>query len=152
MDKTAVKLQRDLELEIQELQARLAEAEDTLRAIQHGEVDALLVETPGGEKIFTLQGADYPYRILVQEMSEGAVTVERDGTILYRNQRFARLLNKPIEQVFGSSLAAYVSPSSTILAALLQHAGKGEITLQTAEGMPVPDSRFSGVMHIDDLA
>ncbi len=44
----------------------------------------------GGEKIFTLEGADYPYRLLIQEMSEGAVTVERDGTILYCNQRFAQ--------------------------------------------------------------
>ena len=39
-----------------ELRARLEEAEETLRAIRSGEVDALVVETADGPQIFTLQG------------------------------------------------------------------------------------------------
>ena len=41
-----------------ELVARLSEAEESLRAIRSGEVDAIVVNGQGGEKVFTLQGAD----------------------------------------------------------------------------------------------
>jgi 5,10-methylenetetrahydrofolate reductase len=61
---------RDIPDEIQEierLKSRLAEAEETLRALQSGEVDALVVKEPGGHKIFTLKGEDYTYRILRTE-------------------------------------------------------------------------------------
>ena len=38
-----------------ELLARLEEAEETLRAIRCGEVEALMVETASGPQLFTLQ-------------------------------------------------------------------------------------------------
>ena len=51
--------------EITELQQRLYEAEETLRAIRKGEVDALVVDSPNGEVIYTLTSADYPYRLMI---------------------------------------------------------------------------------------
>jgi len=51
--------------EIDELQRRLDEAEDTLRAIRQGEVDALVIDSPQGEVIYTLTSADYPYRLMI---------------------------------------------------------------------------------------
>jgi len=42
------------------------ETEETLRAILSGEVDGLVVSTPEGDRVFTLSGADYPYRIMVE--------------------------------------------------------------------------------------
>ena len=41
-----------------ELRARLEEAEETLRAIRSGEVDALVVESPTGPQVYSLQSAD----------------------------------------------------------------------------------------------
>ena len=64
-----------------ELRSRIAELEETLRAIRMGEVDAVLVAGPQGEQVFTLQGAEHPYRILVETMNEGAATMDRDGTV-----------------------------------------------------------------------
>ena len=58
-----------------DLLARISELEETLRAIRAGEVDALLVKTENGEKVFTLQGAEHPYRILVESIDEGAATL-----------------------------------------------------------------------------
>jgi hypothetical protein len=66
----------------------LAEAKETLRAIRAGEVDALVVSTGQGERIFTLKGADQTYRVLIEEMNEGAVTLNPEGVVLYCN-RFA---------------------------------------------------------------
>jgi PAS domain S-box-containing protein len=90
-------------IEISELKARLAEAEDTLNAIRGGEVDALVASGPNGDQVFTLQGAEMPYRILVEEMNQGALLLIPDGTILYANTQFARLAKTPLEQVIGSA-------------------------------------------------
>jgi PAS domain-containing protein len=64
----------------------LDEAEDTLRAIRSGEVDALVVSGVGGDQIFTLKGAELPYRVLIEDMNEGALTLAMDGVILYANR------------------------------------------------------------------
>jgi hypothetical protein len=73
----------DLLAEIADLKTRLEEAEDTLRAIREGEVDALVVSGPAGEQIYTLKGADYSYRILIEAINEGAGILAPDGDILY---------------------------------------------------------------------
>ena len=85
----------ELLLENEELRARLEEAEETLRAIRNHEVDALMVEGPEGEQVFTLKGAEQPYRIIVEAMGEGAVTdrTGRDRALLY-NRRFAEIIEK----------------------------------------------------------
>src|SRR5689334_3820222 len=77
---------------LDELQRRLEEAEETLRAIREGEVDALVVEAPEGEVIYTLTTADYPYRLMIDEMNEGAVSVSPDSFILYSNRNFTSIL------------------------------------------------------------
>ena len=64
--------------ELQELHRRLEEAEETLRAIRGGEVDALVVDSAEGERIYTLQGADHAYRALIEAMQQGAVSLRWD--------------------------------------------------------------------------
>src|SRR4051812_26115997 len=94
---------RDLKAEIEQLKARLAIAEETLHAIRSGEVDAVVAVGPHGDQIFTIQGAETPYRILVEEMNQGALMIIPDGTIVFANTRFAQLSRTPLEQVTGSS-------------------------------------------------
>jgi PAS domain S-box-containing protein len=90
--------------EIAELRSRLAAAEDTLEAIRKGEVDAVVISGSQRDEVFTLQSADKPYRLLIEAMNEGALTVLQDGTILYCNRRFADAVQRPIEQIIGDSL------------------------------------------------
>jgi PAS domain S-box-containing protein len=112
---------------IEDLRARLAEAEETLRAIRSGEVDAIVVSGPNGNRVFTLEGADTPYRILVEEMSEGALTIAADGLILYANRRFAKMLDVPLSRVTGSSLLEWVDERDwPAMRALLEEAAKRE--------------------------
>jgi formate hydrogenlyase transcriptional activator len=91
-------------LQIEGLRMRLEEAEETLRAIRKGEVDALVVSTAEGDRVFTLMGAEHPYRVMVETMNEGAVTLASDGTILYCNQRFADIVKGSLEKVIGEAL------------------------------------------------
>jgi len=86
---------------IAELSARLEEAEETLSSIHRGEVDAVIVAEPAGNKVFTLQGADHAYRIFLEDMREGAVTLTQGGLILYANRGFSNIVGAPLEQVIG---------------------------------------------------
>jgi PAS domain S-box-containing protein len=137
---------------IAELEARLEVAEDTLRAIQHGEVDAVVVACPDGDQIFTLQGADHPYRVLVEQMHEGTLTLDRDGLILYSNQQFADLVQAPLESIVGNKIERFLpAESRQMFGALLQTGasshGRCELTLTTARGNSVPV--FAAVSRLD---
>jgi PAS domain S-box-containing protein len=126
-----------------ELVARLSEAEETLRAIRSGEVDAIVVNSPGGEKVFTLQGADHTYRVFVERMNEGAAVLSEDHTVLHCNHCFARFLGARLQSVIGSSLHDLVwRDDQPRLNALLRLAARrncrGEIRLQPRKGPPLP--------------
>src|SRR6201986_5686998 len=79
------------------LQERVSELEETLRAIRSGEVDAVVVSAPQGDQVFTLQGAEHPYRLLDETIDEGAATLSNDGTVLYSNQSFATIFDAQLE-------------------------------------------------------
>lgn len=111
-----------------ELRARLAEAEETLRAIRDGEVDAVVVSRPEGDQVFTLQGAERTYRFLVEEMNEGALLLEPGGTILYANARFAAMAGVPLEEVSGGPWQRlFAAEARAGLAELLQEATSGPV-------------------------
>ncbi len=95
--------------EVDGLRARLADAEETLRAIRDGEVDALVVAGKLGPQVFTLEGADHAYRVLIESMNEGALTLTADMVVLYANQCFARMIKSPLEQLIGSSFRRFLS-------------------------------------------
>jgi PAS domain S-box-containing protein len=122
--------------ELQELMSRTMEAEETLRAIRNGEVDGLVVSSAEGDQVFTLAGAEHPYRVMVETMSEGAVTLTSDGTIFYCNQRFADIVKGSLEKVIGSSIYQYTSSRDLkIIEALVARGLTGkrkvELNLQT---------------------
>lgn len=134
---------KQLAFENDGLRTRLAEAEETLRAIRGGEVDALIVATAQGDRVFTLQGADRSYRALVETMNEGALTLTGEGMILYANQCFAAMLKAPLEKVIGSDIHQWVaSECSEALQTLLQDGGsqmcRVELSLAASDGAAVP--------------
>jgi diguanylate cyclase (GGDEF)-like protein/PAS domain S-box-containing protein len=98
--------------------ARLAEAEDTLRAIGAGEVDAFVVSDGGsGRRVFTLSTADRPYRMFVEQMREGAATVSASGLILYANPRLAELLSYSRATIVGAPLSHFISDAAALAGA-----------------------------------
>jgi PAS domain S-box-containing protein len=143
------------EAELERLRTRLAEAEETLEAIRSGEVDALVVGSADGDQIYTLRGADHPYRLLLQEMNEGAATLMSDGTVLYCNKCFAALLGVSLEKVIGLSLGDFVAPSSAgALHAILRSAQhvriKEELAFRTPKG-EVPAYCCIGPVELDGV-
>src|SRR6185436_12583839 len=94
---------------IAELEHRLAEAEETLEAIRQGGVDAVVISGPAGEQVYALEGPDHPYRVLVEEMHQGTVTLDPDGLILYCNRQFAAMVKTPVEKVIGSRIHLFLT-------------------------------------------
>ncbi len=139
-----------------ELRARLIEAEDTLRAIRGGETDALVVPGEAGDQIFTLQGADQAYRLLIEEMSEGALTLTTEGVILYANRRFVMMLKTPLERVIGSSLYGWIAPESQhMIQELLRKDNskirrRGEVMLVGSDGKLVPYYLSINLLQMQD--
>ncbi|MDV2480723.1 PAS domain S-box protein [Methanoculleus sp. Wushi-C6] len=128
---------------LEDLYGGFAEAEETLSAIRRGEVDAFLVSTDEGEKVYTLKTAEHPYRVLIEQMQEGAAILSVDGTILYGNRSLARLLQMPLEKVLGESIHAIIAPSYAeefrrVLEAESNSGSIGESTLEGREGGRVP--------------
>ena len=94
---------RDVHAELKRVKNRLAESEATMKAIRSGNVDAVVVDGPLGNRIFTLQSPEEPYRILAERMNEGAATLTKEGTILFCNPRLAEMVGLPAERLLGSS-------------------------------------------------
>ncbi|MGZ6226447.1 MAG: PAS domain-containing sensor histidine kinase [Syntrophales bacterium] len=130
-------------LQIEDLRMRLEEAEETLHAIRKGEVDALIASSPQGDQIYTLKGAEQPYRVFVETMNEGAVTLGPDGAILYCNNRFGELLKEPLERIIGSEIVQFIAPADRVnFESALQSGRKGsskiEILLKRGDGQLIP--------------
>jgi two-component system CheB/CheR fusion protein len=104
-----IKSYEQLLSEIQELQWQLDEAKDTIEAIRTGQVDALVVKNGGNHQLYTLKSADHTYRVFIEKMSEGAVTINKEGLILYCNTRFAAMVNSPLEKVIGVPFEAFIA-------------------------------------------
>jgi len=150
MDKRSKK---ELLNEIEDLRIRLSEAEQTLDAIRGGEVDAMIVAGPEGDGIYTLTGAEHPYRVFVEKMSEGALTLTDDGTIFFCNERFSEMLKIPLERIVGSSLCNHIMQDDRDLCAEILEQGKkegrkGEVRLKTSDGTAFPVRLSISPMHL----
>lgn len=133
---------KELLEKIDELQSRLTETEETLNAIIHGEVDAIVVSGSDRNKIFSLTSAETPYRLIIEEMEEGAVTISETGTILYCNKRFAELLSVPMSQIIGSDFLQFVNVQEKPKYRALLHEGlsgriKDEMMFLCHDGNPI---------------
>lgn len=132
----------DLRRQYEEMEAQLDEAEETLRAIRGGEVDAFAVSTAAGNRIYTLEGSDRANQLLIEDMAQGALTLTGDGLILFCNRRFAEIVGMPFEKVIGSSIFTFISPADKqTVKNLLGETVSGarmEIPLIPASGRLVP--------------
>ena len=102
----------DLEREIDELRYQLEEANDTIEAIRTGQIDALVVQSAKGPQLFTLKTADQTYRVFIEKMTEGAVTLNPSGIILYCNSQFARMADMSLSKIIGLPFEEFIIPDN----------------------------------------
>jgi two-component sensor histidine kinase/PAS domain-containing protein len=81
------------------------DADETVQAIHQGDIDAIVVmRSLEGPQVILLHGAEEPYRVLVERMSDGALTTGPDGVVLYVNERLCELTGYPSTRLVGRGL------------------------------------------------
>ena len=138
-----------------ELTYQLEESKEVIEALRTGKVDAILVEGENGQQVFTLKSADQTYRIFIEKMTEGAVTINRNGIILYSNSSFANILNTSLEKIIGSSFINYVSLAhvshyQNLLLSSWQQNIRGELTLLTVNNQEIPFGLSFTALQLDE--
>ena len=129
---------------IEELEAQVTESHEIIDAIRKGEVDAFVVKNEDTHELYTLKSADKSYRVFIEQMNEGALTINEQNTIIYSNSRFAKQLNLPLEKVIGFDLLQLMPPAfmdtvSTLLARARETGeSKDEIVIPGPEGKTLP--------------
>jgi len=140
------------EEEIQLLRAKLQEAQETLEAIQSGAVDAVVINSEAGSQIYTLSGAEEPYRVYVERMQEGAVTVSQTGLILYSNQKFSEFLDITLERVIGSDASTHLGDEiwQTISRGVSSGVVKIETSIRRLSQPPLPVMVTASLLEMSD--
>jgi two-component system CheB/CheR fusion protein len=129
--------------ELEQLRIQLQEAMDIIHAIRTGLVDAIVVEDERGHQLYTLRSADQTYRVFIEKMKEGAVTLNNEGIVLYSNTQFASMIGLPLAKVIGQSFIDFVPETyrdsySSLFAQGWGSDIKGEVALLNKDGKPVP--------------
>ncbi len=143
--------------EILELRHKLEEAESTLHAIRTGQVDAFIIDRGRGERVYTLEAADRPYRLLVESMQEGALVLGTDGQVLFSNSAMAGLVGLQRSSLLGELIARFIAPDDrpTLSAMLLDAASSAvhrDVSLLRADGTVVPVHVSMTTLALSDMA
>ncbi|AFL72358.1 ATP-binding protein [Thiocystis violascens] len=132
-----------LQAENAELRARLEEAEETVRAIREGEVDAVIVSGSQGDRVFSLMETENLHRLMVETMNEAGLAISTDGLLLYCNECAATLLKRPRNRLLGRRLDEFVAPRDlrrlhAVLATSPRETADDRVVFLAADGEEVP--------------
>ena len=122
---------------------RVKEAQQALLAIREGAVDAFVVENPDGHRVYTLEGADLPYSVLVERMLQGAAMLNARCDIVYCNPGLAELIGLPRTEFIGRPLQDLLEPGDLeSCQELIEKASsgptEGEMHLRKPDGTLIP--------------
>ncbi len=125
------------------LMQQLNEAAVSAEPFKSGNIDALILSHEQGLSIYSKKTSDKPYRILIEKMHEGAVTLNESGIIIYCNSYFAYLVNLPLQKVIGTKFINFIDhPAKMEIEALLEKgkvkAFKKEIYINDNKGRKIP--------------
>lgn len=134
----ATRATKDLENELEELKQQLQEANETIEAIRTGQVDAIIVEGENGHQLYSLKSADHTYRVFIEKMTEGAITLNNEGLIMYCNSQFATMVNSSLSQIVGVPFENFIAPATRaeyrqLFENCWKSDCKGEVTLQSGD-------------------
>jgi len=122
--------------EIDQLKGQLYESNSIIEAIRNGAVDALVLKRDGQPQVYSLESADYTYRVLIEKFGEGALSISEDGLILYCNEYFSKLIGIPANNITGTYFDSYMEAPGEfqkLKSTLKYGTSKGEIVLKSRE-------------------
>ncbi|CAN5564669.1 hypothetical protein BH11BAC3_BH11BAC3_18360 [soil metagenome] len=90
-----------LKFQLQEAHALIAQlkAEQLKQAIAINNQDTDFVKS-----------ADQTYRLFIEKMTEGAITINKEGVIVYSNAQFVKMVGLPLSKVTGIPFKSFIAP------------------------------------------
>ena len=141
--------------ELMQVRLQLQEANETIEAIRIGEVDALIQQSEKGLELLTIKKANQTYRLFIEKMKEGAVTLNEDGIILYSNSQFASMVNLPLNKVIGFPMINFIPKEvkdffRIIITKGWQSDSKGEISIRNKNNKMIPFLLSTTTLELDE--
>ncbi|MHB8971462.1 MAG: PAS domain-containing hybrid sensor histidine kinase/response regulator [Pirellulaceae bacterium] len=139
--------------ENERLRLRLEEAEAVVEAIRKGIVDAVVVNSPPGESVYTLEGADRPYRLLVEAMQQGVAVLSPAGVLLYCNPCLADLFKTSVQNMAGCTVDSLAAEADqAMFTDMLEHiktkSACKEVRLRRQDGTTFPAALTVSVLPL----
>ena len=152
--KTTVTYEELLE-ELMQIRLQLKEANETIEAIRIGEVDALIQQSAKGHELLTIKKANQTYRLFIEKMKEGAVTLNEDGIILYSNSQFASMVNLPLTKIIGFPMTNFIPKEvkdffKIIIIKGWKSDSKGEILIKNKNNEMIPFLLSATSLELDE--
>ena len=142
--------------DVEVLRHRVEYLQEALAAITSGGVDAVVLGEAEEGQVYTLTSADKPYRVIVEHMGEGAVTVSEGGVILFANPQIARFLGVSTGELVGRDLSSFVSADqqpavAALLGARDDSTRRAELVLIRPDGLDVPFLVAATDLEVEDV-
>jgi signal transduction histidine kinase len=139
------------------LRQQLEKSAESIAALKTENIDALVIANETALRVYTEKSADKPYRILIEKMHEGAVTINEDGTIIYCNSYFANLVKLPLQKVIGTTFGNYIDgPSKNDFAVWIKNSSKQvvkeEVHIHSSEDKKTPVLLTINTLSLDNLS
>ena len=140
-----------------ELRQQLGKSAESIAALKAENIDAMVIANEKALRVYTAKSADKPYRTLIEKMHEGAVTINDDGTIIYCNSYFARLVNLPLQKVIGSAFGNYIADhSKNKIDALIKKGSmqvvKDEVLIYSGKDKIIPVLLTINALSLDNIS
>lgn len=116
-------------MDAEQRRRRLEEAEEIIRAIRQGEIDALVIAGTQRDEVFTLEGGMESYRAFMEAMDLGAAALDSAGHLLYANGALCELIGRSLQELHDNGLfAAFDDATAATIRNVMASAGIGKQT------------------------
>ena len=117
---------------------RTSTAAETMKAIQRGEVDAIVVTEKTGARIYALHPLNLPYPDVLEALTDSAVVLDEQARIVYCNEAFCQLTGRRPSELEDTPLREWVEPADHAAFDALVTAGRPvpatEVMMRGARG------------------
>jgi diguanylate cyclase (GGDEF)-like protein/PAS domain S-box-containing protein len=97
------------------LPERIEECIAAASAARQGQVDAVLLPVAGATAPLFAPGSDRAYRIIIETLQEGIITVDSTGAILFTNNRVGDILGCDPDRLLGLNIGELIDADDAVL-------------------------------------
>lgn len=95
-------------IEIEQLKLQLQEAYALIKELKTEQTkEAIVINNQHPDLV---KNTDQTYRLFIEKMTEGAITINKDGIIVYSNAQFVKMIGLPLSKITGIPFKSFIAP------------------------------------------